>query len=154
MVDVGQVRVGVAAIVYRAAMVPNRRRVLMGRRKGSHGAGTWAFPGGSQALHEKVAETAARELEEETGMAMAPGRFRKVTFTNDVFVSEGKHFVTLYMDVMWLPTDGDPRIMEPTKCDGWRWVDEAPLPLFLPVENLMKGGFDPWFFASDRGGAA
>ena len=149
MPEVARVQVGVASLIWRPTPLirgrrPTRRQVLMGRRKGSHGAGTWAFPGGKPELYETVADAAAREDEEETGLRIAPARFRKVTFTNDVFVSDGKHFVTLYVEARWLPSDGEPRVMEPEKCEEWRWFEETPSPLFLPVENLMKDGFDPW----------
>jgi len=141
------VRVGVAAVLWRPSIValrPDRRQVLMGRRKGSHGAGTWAFPGGKPDLYESIVATAARELVEEAGVVVAATRFKKKTFTNDVFVTEGKHFVTLYVEALWRPSDGEPRVMEPEKCEEWRWFDEAPSPLFPPVQNLMKDGFDPW----------
>ena len=57
-----QARVGVAVIVRR------KGHVLMGLRKGSHGAGTWSFPGGHLETGETVTMCAARELLEETGV--------------------------------------------------------------------------------------
>jgi len=120
-------------------MVHREDSILMGLRKGSHGAGT----GGHLERGETVAECAARELLEETGVAIHPNSFQKLTFTNDIFTVEDKHYVTLYMAAMWSSDASEPRILEPDKCAEWRWHASAPSPL---VENLIKGGFDPWGF--------
>lgn len=133
------VRVGVA-VVFRM-----NDRVLMGLRKGSHGAGTWSFPGGHLEPGESVFECASRELREETGIARDPDHcFRKLTYTNDVFVSEGKHYVTLYVETDFNDDTPWPEVMEPEKCGGWKFWNEPPSPLFLPIENLLKDGFLIW----------
>ena len=49
-------RVGVGVIVLREG------RVLLGRRLGSHGAGTWQFPGGHLEAFERVEDCARREV--------------------------------------------------------------------------------------------
>ena len=59
------VRVGVAVILFKS---PEDPRVLMGQRKGSHGAGSWSFPGGHLEFGETTEHGAARELREETGI--------------------------------------------------------------------------------------
>lgn len=132
-----QVRVGVAAIIRRYG------GILMGRRKGSHGAGTWSFPGGHMEVGESVAETAARETAEETGLIIPPQSFTQYTFTNDIFVSQGEHYVTLYMEMLGVAR-GEPRVIEPEKCSEWVWQAGPPSPLFLPVENMLRDGFNPW----------
>lgn len=131
------VRVGVAVIVRKGASV------LMGLRKGSHGAGTWSFPGGHLDPEESVFGCAVRELEEETGLRYEPTGMRKLTFTNDVFAAEGKHYVTLYVACEWRAPH-EPEVREPEKCGGWAWVSQPPSPLFLPVENLLLSGFQIW----------
>ncbi len=133
------VRVGVASIVRRD------RRVLLGRRLGSHGAGTWAFPGGKLDKWETPVACAAREFGEETGLKYDPMQFRKLTFTSDLFVQDDIHYITLYYEVDYLPPE-EPRIMEPTKCSEWRWWSEPPPmnELFLPVRNVLVSGFPVW----------
>ena len=134
-----QVRVGVAVVLRWD------NRVLMGLRKGSHGAGAWSFPGGHLESGETIFECASRELREETGIARDPEHsFRKLTYTNDIFVSEGKHYITIYVETDWSGDTPWPEVMEPQKCTIWRWQDAPPSPLFLPIENLLKDGFPIW----------
>ena len=127
--------VGVGAIVLRDGLV------LLGRRIGSHGAGTWALPGGHLELGESVAECAAREVREEAGLeleAIGPG-----PYTSDVFASEGKHYITLF--VVAQSSSGHPVVCEPDKCAGWQWFlwSALPQPLFQPLATLHASGFVP-----------
>ncbi|CAH7040157.1 ADP-ribose pyrophosphatase [Vibrio chagasii] len=125
-----QVRVGVAAVIFREG------RILLGERIGSHGANTWATPGGHLELGESIEECAQRETLEETGLEVCD--FKKLGFTNDIFEKEGKHYVTLY--VVATSTSSEPQVMEPHQCKQWQWfdLDELPEPLFLPLVNLLK----------------
>ncbi len=126
-------QVGVAVIIVRDG------EVLLGKRKGSHGEGTWAFPGGKLDAWESVEDCAKRETAEETGMKMATARILPV-FTEDLFY--GKHFITLYV---LTEAEGDPVIREPEKCEEWGWFswDDKPRPLFLTLQNLDKQGYRP-----------
>lgn len=123
-------------------IIRNGNKVLLGKRKGSHGEGTWAFPGGHLELNESFENCAKREVEEETGLIV--GGFKKGTFTNDIFVDEQKHYVTLYLVTDWVY--GEPKIMEPEKCEKWEWFtwDKLPEPLFLALEDLLLEEFNPF----------
>ncbi len=57
--------VGVGVVVWR------EDRVLLIRRSRPPRAGQWSLPGGAQELGETVAETARREVREETGLELA-----------------------------------------------------------------------------------
>lgn len=126
------VGVGVAVIICRDG------KVLVGRRKGAHGEGLWAVPGGRLEFGETVEDCARREVLEETGLRI--GQISQCEMaTNDIFASERKHFVTLWA-LAKLEDDQEPLNLEPQKCDGWewhRWVD-IPQPHFLPLANLKQ----------------
>lgn len=128
-------RVGVAVLVQRDG------RVLLGRRQGAHGAGTWALPGGHLEFGESIEGCARRELLEETGLQILSCSLGP--YTNDVFEAEGQHYVTLF--VLATPGPGEPQVLEPHKCDGWGWFEwsQLPQPLFDPLHALWRGGFVP-----------
>lgn len=125
--------IGVAVIVVREG------RVLLGKRKNSHGSGTWQFPGGHLEYGESIEECARRELQEETGLTI--DELRMGPFTNDFFEKERKHYVTLF--VIADQARGTPRVMEPDKCERWDWFpwNQLPRPRFLPIVNLLKQNF-------------
>jgi len=128
-------RVGVGVIVVRDGLV------LLGQRIGSHGAGTWALPGGHLEYGESVEQCAAREVREETGLellALQPG-----PYTSDVFALEARHYVTLF--VVATAGVGEAQLCEPTRCVQWRWFRWAalPQPLFQPLATLQRTGFVP-----------
>jgi len=133
-------QVGVAAIVTRGDGM-----VLMGKRKGSHGAGTWSFPGGRMEYGESPDEAARRELLEETGL-LPSGFGKETSFTNDVFRNEGFHYITIFVTLVVLPQQR-PSVREPDKCEEWRWFDWDGMPphdrLFLPIRNLLRTGYRP-----------
>ena len=127
--------VGVAAIVIKNG------KILLGKRKGAHGSGSWAFPGGHLEFNESIEECAEREVFEETGLSVKNPRFE--TITNDLFLQNNKHYVTLF--VVCDLKKGTPRIKEPDKCEKWDWFywNEFPTPLFLSLKNLLDKGFTP-----------
>lgn len=116
--------------------------VLLGKRKNSHGAGAWQFPGGHLEFAESIMNCALREVHEETGLKihnLKPG-----PYTNDVFEKEGKHYITLYVIADW--QSGEPQVREPEKCEAWGWFEwpELTRPLFLPIVNLLEQNFTPF----------
>jgi len=129
-------KVGVGVIIRKD------NKVLLGKRKNSHGDGTWSFPGGHLEFGETPEECAKRETLEETGLVL--NEFIKGDYTNDIFVKEDKHYITLFMitDLK----EGEPEIKEPEKCEEWQWFEWSKLPenLFLPIQNLLKDNFNPF----------
>jgi len=125
-----QVWVGVGAIVGRDG------KVLLLKRKNAHGHGSWGFPGGHLEFGETPEEAARREVLEETGLQV--DGIKPVGFTNDFFRKEDKHYITLYL--LCKKARGDPKLMEPEKCErlGWFEWNNLPNPLFLPVRNFIK----------------
>ncbi|RNF86371.1 nucleotide triphosphate diphosphatase NUDT15 [Montanilutibacter psychrotolerans] len=128
-------RVGVGVIVMREG------RVLLGQRIGSHGAGTWAPPGGYLEFGESVEDCARREVLEETGLRI--GTVTPGPYANNRFVAEHRHTVTLF--VVADGGAGEPAAREPDRCARWQWFawSSLPEPLFLPLDNLRRSGFVP-----------
>ncbi len=116
-------------------------KILLGKRKNTHGAGTWSAPGGHLEMNETWEECAKRETLEETGLEIENVRF--MTATNDVFPDVGKHYITLAMAADW--KSGEPQNREPEKCEGWDWFawDELPEPLTIYFANFIKTGYNP-----------
>ena len=131
-----EVNMGMRPLIGVAAIVIKDNKVLLGKRKNAHGAGTWAFPGGHLEYKESIEECAKREVFEETGIHIKNIRYG--TFTNDIFRKDQKHYVTLFVISEY--DEGDLELKEPEKCEKWDWFlwNELPEPKFLPLENLLK----------------
>ncbi len=125
--------VGVAVIVIKD------NKVLLGKRKNSHGSGTWQFPGGHLEFNESIKACARRELFEETGIKIKNIRFGP--YTNDIFKKEEKHYITLFVVADY--DSGVLELKEPEKCEKWDWFEwiKLPEPSFLPIKNLLKQNF-------------
>lgn len=126
-------RVGVGVFVFKNG------KFLIQKRQGSHGEGAWSCPGGHLEYGESFEETARREVKEETNLNIKNVRFGAIT--NDQFVDENKHYVTIWMLSDW--ESGKVKNMEPQKCTAqtWNTFDDLPEPLFLPWTQLFKSEF-------------
>ncbi|KAI9371397.1 NUDIX hydrolase domain-like protein [Aspergillus egyptiacus] len=155
--DPKPVRVGVGIFA-----LNHENKFIIGKRMGSHGADTWGLPGGHLDFGESFEECAARELKEETGLDVSNIQF--LTATNDVFVREGKHYVTVFVGAR-VVSGQEPEILEPNKCAEWRWMSWEELSgerakqvqadkeeretegkrLFVPLLSLFeqRRGFEP-----------
>ncbi len=103
--------------------------------------GSWQFPGGHLELREQLLTCAERETAEETGLEVKGIKVAAVT--NDIFASENKHYITLFVLCEMLDAGAEPKVsrdgpvtvprdsranlprglklMEPDKCHGWHW---------------------------------
>jgi 8-oxo-dGTP diphosphatase len=134
------VRVGVGVLVQDPK---DPSRVFCGIRKGSHGAGTLALPGGHLELYETWEECATREVLEECNLILSTPIFGHVT--NDPMPDEGKHYVTIFMMATCVNQAQEPQTMEPDKCEGWKsysWKElqefQTQLKLFGPLDRLVQ----------------
>lgn len=124
-------KTGVGVIIIR-----DNKYVLVGKRKGSHGEGRIAFPGGHiDPKDGTLKRCGEREVLEETGMFVnvyPPDHYREELFTTfDILSEDGKKvYVTAYLiaDYLYGGTEvvrGDEKYiepLEPDKCDWWKWV--------------------------------
>jgi 8-oxo-dGTP diphosphatase len=133
---VTRVQVGVGAVVHEAG------RILVMRRAGAHGAGTWGLPGGHQEFGESPEGTAVRETLEETGLVVRPTA--RLGFTDDPMPEIGRHYVTLFIGCA--RAAGEPELREPEKASALAWLTPDELrvrrgELFAPLGRCLDAGF-------------
>ena len=118
-----------------ATIITRDNKVLLMKRKGTRGKGTWSTPGGHLDFGETPEQCAAREAKEEVGAEVVDIRFRAIT--NDVFRTDEKHYITIWMEGRTLK---EPFIASEREVEeiGWYAWDALPQPLFLPLENFVK----------------
>lgn len=114
-------RVGIGVMVLKDG------KVLLGKRKGSHGEGEYAFPGGHLEYMETFSECAIRETLEESKVEIDNVQFLLVA---NIKKYDPKHYVHLTLVADW--KSGEPVVCEPEKCQDWGWydLDNLPDPLF------------------------
>lgn len=133
------VRVGVCVVLQ-----DEQGRVLLGLRKGTHGSGKWALPGGHLEKWERPQDAVARETFEEVDVIVEA--VEEVGYTNNFHWSEDRHYITLYfLATKWA---GSVVNREPHKCERWEWFDLNNLP------DNMWGGCETLLTALRAGGGA
>jgi len=118
-------------------MILKGKKILLGKRRGSHGQGEYAFPGGHLEYMETIEECAKREVFEEVGIKIKNIRFQ---FVANVRTYKPKHY--LHIGVIADYKSGRVQLKEPLKCESWNWYDlnDLPKPLFL----MTKLGIDAY----------
>lgn len=106
-------------------------KILLGKRKGAHGEGEYAFPGGKLDYLESFEECARRETREECGIEIENIRFQLVA---NLLHYKPKHYTHIGLIADW--KSGEPKVCEPDKCENWDWYDlgNLPEPLFFVTE--------------------
>ena len=121
-------KVGVGVLVLKDG------KVLLTKRKGTHGKGEWAFPGGHLEYGESIEECARRECREEAGIEIKNVKFVRVSNMKKY----GKHYVDIGIVAEW--SAGNPEVREPKKTGYWDWydVENLPRPLFGAIEQTLE----------------
>lgn len=138
MSDTERPRVGIGVIIRKEG------KILLGKRKGSHGAGEYASPGGHLEHSESMAGCCAREVREETGIEIKDIRFLRVM---NVLEYAPRHYVDLTFVAEWV--SGEPEVREPDKVERWDWydLDALPSPLFATLPSAfaaLRGEGTSW----------
>lgn len=129
-------KVGVGVVVFKDG------KILLGKRLGSHASGVYAGPGGHVEFGESFEEAARREVREETGLEVK--NIRVISLSN-LCHWKNKQYADIGITAEW--ESGEPKNMEPEKCDGWDWYDinHLPEPLIeteaIYLEALKTGKF-------------
>jgi 8-oxo-dGTP diphosphatase len=131
--DNQELRVGLSAMIFKDG------RVLFGKRRGSHGAGEYSWPGGRMEYGESIIEAIKREIREETGMEVKDVRFLGI---QNLRQYPPKHYIDISFTAQW--ESGEPKLMEPEKCEGWGWYfpNDFPSPFFGTIEDHLKMYYD------------
>ena len=108
-------------------MILKDGKVLLGKRKGSHGEGEYAFPGGHLEYMESFECCAKREIVEECNIEIENIRFQ---FLANVKKYAPLHYVHIGIIADW--KNGESKLLEPEKSESWDWynLDNLPHPLF------------------------
>lgn len=104
-------------------MILKEGKVLLGKRRGSHGAGEYAFPGGHLDYMESFRACAIRETQEECGIEIKNIQFQ---FLANLKKYAPKHYVHIGLIAEW--KSGTPKVLEKEKCEFWDWYELAKLP--------------------------
>ncbi len=112
-------------------------KVLMGLRKNTHGAGTYAIPGGHLEYMESFADCASREVFEECGITIKNITFQYIA--NSVAYAP-KHYVQIGVTAEW--ESGDLVVKEPEKFDHISWYDLDNLP--QPISEMSQVNFEAY----------
>ena len=121
-------------------MILKEGKVLLGKRKSSHGEGEFAFPGGHLEYMESFSDCAIRETKEECGIEIDNIKF---LFLMNLKKYAPKHYVHINLIAEW--KSGEPVVLEPNKCESWNWysLDNLPTPLFeadvYAIESYKTG---------------
>ena len=117
-----------------SVLVMKDNKLLLGKRKGSHGEGEYAAPGGHLEHMESFQACAAREVLEETGIEIGPLHFLRVLNSTEY---APKHYVDLAFVAQWQA--GEPEVREPDKVERWDWYDfnDIPPPLFAMLPSAI-----------------
>jgi 8-oxo-dGTP diphosphatase len=127
-------KVGVGVMIFKDG------KILLGKRKNSHGSGEYAFPGGHLEYMESFEGCAKRETLEETGMEIDNVRFSVLSNFKQY---APKHYVHISLTAEW--KSGEPKLLEPEKVESWDWyaIDNLPTPLFgttpITIEAYKSG---------------
>lgn len=121
--------VGVACWVIRSD------HLLLGKRKGSLGSGTWGTPGGHLESGELISQCGLRELLEETGLT---GQYIEELDIIPSVNARGEETLTHFVRIE--ANKGTPKTLEPEKCEGWSWfpLEALPAPLFWTIPLLLN----------------
>lgn len=110
-------------------------KVLLGKRKNSHGGGEFAGTGGHVEYMESLVETAKRETREEAGIEIKNVRLLCVMNLKQY---APKHYVDIGLIADW--KSGEPKVMEPDNRESWDWynINKLPKPLFASVPQYIE----------------
>ncbi len=124
--------IGIGGLIFN-----DKKEILLGQRIASHGELMWGPPGGHLEFGESFENGIIREVWEETAVKIINPQF--VCVTNDFFVNEQKHYVSILMMAKF-PFDQEIKNCEPDKVKEWQWfaLENLPTELFFPLKQFLS----------------
>ena len=122
-------------------MILDKNKILLGHRAknkkdtgGIYEVDCWTLPGGKQEYNETFLDCAKREVKEETNLNIEDLEL----FGAADDIQPDRHYITMH--VIAKKHNGEPRVMEPTKEDEWKWFDLNNLPenLYSPSKKFIE----------------
>jgi 8-oxo-dGTP diphosphatase len=106
-------------------------KVLMGKRKGSHGNGEYSFTGGHLEFGESFEECAKRETKEEAGIDIKNLKFLSVA---NISKHENRQDILISFTADW--ENGEPTSDPDEKIGDWQWydLDNLSFSIFYPSQ--------------------
>lgn len=116
-------------LVSAAVIIASGRVLLTQRKRGTHLAGAWEFPGGKVEPDEDPRDALVRELGEEIGVTAEVGDIVEATFHR----YPGKSVLLLFYETRLLPGSAEPRAIDVAAV---RWAEASELhdELFPPAD--------------------
>jgi len=128
-----QVPTGVAVVLLNA-----EGGMLLGKRVNVLGEGLWGLPGGALESGESLCDCAYRELHEETGIREHIKNSRQIHVVAHNIC--GQPWVTVYFHfIQQQGFQATPRLMEPNKCDEWRYINADEINTLFAKGELFGG---------------
>jgi 8-oxo-dGTP diphosphatase len=126
-----------------SAAIVRGGKILVVRRARAPAHGLFSLPGGVVEAGETLAEAVAREVREETGMAIEPVAFAgfRETIVRDAQGRVERHFVILCFAARWCA--GEPVLND--ELSEARWLDPAELadlPTTPGLAEIVAAAFD------------
>ncbi len=123
------------------AVIDAEGRVLLGRRADT---GAWALPGGIIDPAEHPADTAVREIYEETGVIAIPDALTGVSISKPIVYSNGDQVQYLEFAFRCLAVGGKAQVGDSESIDvGWYSMDALPSldeVMLRHIEQAIGGG--------------
>jgi 8-oxo-dGTP diphosphatase len=131
------VRVGIGVFIRKGD------QILLHKRLSKHANNTWACPGGHLEKFETFAEAGLRETLEEAGPDIKVTEPKVWTVVNTVFPDEDRHYACIFLICDWI--SGEAKVMEPDKCEEWKWFEcyDLPSPLIEGCRILKEQAWYP-----------
>lgn len=116
-------------------MLAKDGKILLGKRRNSHGEGEWALIGGKLEHGEAIAACAHREIMEEAGLEVQNVKFSCVINSTRHLP---KHFVAIGLTADWL--SGEPQVFPEERISEWGWfsLNDLPQPMFFDSAQVIR----------------